>query len=890
MFIGKQRLLILFVAALLSLKDFAQKKPIDYKSLDQWEWFSERKISNNGEWICYGVGPANGVNIFYIKNMKTGKLLTFPNGKKGSFTKDNQRLYFTIAIPDQSQLDTMVIVNLNSLKTIRIPKIKELKISDYHSSTYAYTLVSGDKLDTLHIFYNNETQEISNVLQFSLTPEGKDVIYQKVINGKSSVIWRHINSMKEDTILSGINFVGGIQFSRDFSKLTFTWKEGESTGIAFYENNGKLIKLSRQSIEIPDTNYTIALNSVPEFSFSGKRLFFSMLYDWPFRKKKLTEEGSPVIWSYTDGEIQSIQKKQLSNELSKTYSFLWLIEKNQVLQLSEISKEELKLGNTKDEDFGLLTTSNPYRSKNQWDPDNRYDAYVINLESGKRKQIASNKKSLFSISPSAKYVVWFDMEKQHYFSYEMKTGINRQIDKGVVDILSDKKAVLPKNPDPYGISIWEEDDRSVIINTASDVWKLDPKTQSMPINLTLGLGKKEDIKFSYYTSVKESPTFRKGDTLLFFGENNYTKYAGFFALYPDLNKNPERLLYGPFCYTFPGMAIAKDKHSYVLSYGSTDFYGLFYSCDLQHFDTLYLLNKQQKEYNWYQSQLIRWKTFDGKKAEGVLYKPENFSSNKKYPMIVWVYENDDAKNLYSYRIPKWSGSIIDWTYYTSNGYLIFVPDIQYNIGKPGESAYNTIMSGILNLERNQWLDTSRIGLQGHSWGGYQVAYLITRTNKFKAASAGALVCDLISSYGEIRANEGQSRYWVYERHWGRIGATLWQKPQSYIENSPLFKANKITTPLLMMHNENDGIVPFDQSIEFFLAMKRLNKKAWLLNYPGENHTIKNLNNKKDFTLRMQQFFDYYLKNSQAPEWMVKGISALQQGYTSGLQLLEDKIK
>ena len=255
---------------------------------------------------------------------------------------------------------------------------------------------------------------------------------------------------------------------------------------------------------------------------------------------------------------------------------------------------------------------------------------------------------------------------------------------------------------------------------------------------------------------------------------------------------------------------------------------------------------------------------DGKKLEGLLYKPEDYDPAKKYPMLIYYYEKrSDGLNRYS--MPAPSRSTVYPSYYVSNDYLFFIPNIEYETGQPGPDAYNSVVSGAKHLiETESGVDADRIGLQGQSWGGYQTAYIITQTNMFTAAMAGAPVSNMTSAYGGIRWGSGFSRMFQYERTQSRLGTTLWEDMDRYIKNSPLFFAPNVETPVLMMHNDADGAVPWYQGIEFFMALRRLRKPSWLLVYNDEAHNLTRWANREDLSIRMQQFFDHYLKISLHP--------------------------
>jgi dipeptidyl aminopeptidase/acylaminoacyl peptidase len=280
---------------------------------------------------------------------------------------------------------------------------------------------------------------------------------------------------------------------------------------------------------------------------------------------------------------------------------------------------------------------------------------------------------------------------------------------------------------------------------------------------------------------------------------------------------------------------------------------------------------------------VHWTSFSGKPLEGLLYFPETIDPEKKYPMIVYFYERN-ADNLNVYTAPAPTRSTANRTYYASNNYIIFIPDITYQEGAPGKDAFDAAISGTQFVSNMfPFIDRENIGIQGQSWGGYQAAWLITQTDMFSAAMAGAPVANMTSAYGGIRWESGLSRQFQYEQSQSRIGGNLWEKTLHYIENSPLFYVPKIKTPLLIMHNDNDGAVPWYQGIELFSAMRRLNKPVWMLTYNNEEHNLKadSWANRTDLTIRMKQFFDHYLKGETMPLWMQSGIPAIKKGKELG---------
>ena len=245
--------------------------------------------------------------------------------------------------------------------------------------------------------------------------------------------------------------------------------------------------------------------------------------------------------------------------------------------------------------------------------------------------------------------------------------------------------------------------------------------------------------------------------------------------------------------------------------------------------------------------------------------------------------------MHNYNSPRPSASTINPIEYASAGYFVLIPDIRYTYpGKPAKSAYNCIVSGTEFVMRSFPIDSFKIGLQGQSWGGYQTAQLITMTKRYAAAMAGAPVSNMFSAYGGIRWGSGLNRQFQYESQQSRIGKTIWEAPELYRENSPLFHLPNVTTPLLIMHNDEDGAVPWYQGIELYNGLRRLQKPCWMLNYNEEDHNLTRVANKIDLSIRMRQFFDHYLKNEPMPIWMKKGIPAEKKGKTLGYENSEDR--
>ncbi|HEU0111971.1 MAG TPA: prolyl oligopeptidase family serine peptidase [Flavisolibacter sp.] len=875
--------LIAFIFPVIFLNTVsAQKKPIDLNSLDEWELYSERRISNDGKWVSFGISPANTKNrVLYLKNMQTQVTQVFTGASQGRFSSDNKCYVFLQPAVQKEQPDTTMVIQLASGQLEKLPGISSFGWADSNSAIR--TWFSGINKQQLKVSAANGDVLLTqnNTLRFALLPNGEGIFFVVQDSMGRHLVFSNLTQKVPDTVAKNQDDIGGLYMEGGGKKIAFTMSRDKQTGLFLYDYEEQTLTQLGIQNHTDDTGYVINADTKFRFLKNRNHMLYTTQYVYPARRIQLTGGARVEVWSTSDRELYTKQKASLPNQLNKDYYFSYNLSTGKTVQLTSVELDELQLPGADSSSYVLTSTTFPYQAQRQWDPVVRKDAYLVHLETGERKLVARNTAADFSFSPFGRYIVWFDMDKQHYYTYSLKTGTIQRIDKGITDALADTSPNLPQGPEPFGIAAWEEQDRSLLITTSHNVWKVTSSGQLPPLNIT-AFHQKKGLRFSYYAHWGSASFYTNTDTLLFQAVADKNKDAGFFSVTMSARPQVRPLIFGPYAFSYPGMDIASRGRQIVFSFGNTGFYGLFYTSDLLHFDTLHILNPERKNVNWYQTELVRWPIQKGVYTEGYLVKPEDFDPARKYPMIVWLYENGHARNVNSYIPQDWSSSYINFGFYASNGYVVFVPDIQYATGKPGESAYETVMSGVRFLQKQNWLDTSKMGLQGHSWGGYQVAYILTRTKLFKAASAGAVVVNMTSAYGGLRMNNGgESRQWIYEKNQSRLGASLWQNPGVYIKNSPLFGVDKIETPLLLMHNEKDGSVPLAQGIEFFSALKRLNKKAWLLNYPEENHVIRNPVNRKDFTIRMFQFFEHYLKGQPAPAWMIKGIPAIEAGFNKG---------
>ncbi|HTR79812.1 MAG TPA: prolyl oligopeptidase family serine peptidase, partial [Gemmatimonadaceae bacterium] len=433
----------------------------------------------------------------------------------------------------------------------------------------------------------------------------------------------------------------------------------------------------------------------------------------------------------------------------------------------------------------------------------------------------------------------------------------------------------PETPPAWGIAGWTKGDKSVLMYDRWDVWEFDPTGVKAPTVVTDSMGRREHIQLRVNTLDRVDGFVDPAQPLLLTAFNEDTKASGFYRTRLGVKQPPEKIVMADLKFGTP--IKAKNADVWMATKGTfVEFPDLWIGPSLASLTTkISDANPQQKEYNWGTAELVHWLSADGVPLSGILYKPENFDPAKKYPMITYFYE-ELSDGLYGY-VPPNGRNIINPTHYVSNGYLVFEPDIHYEIGYPGPSAVKSIVPGVEMLVARGYVDPKRLGAQGHSWGGYQTAYMVTQTNIFAAAMAGAPVANMTSAYGGIRWGSGIARAVQYEHGQSRIGKSIWEAPQLYIENSPLFWLDRVQTPLFIMSNDADDAVPWYQGIELFVGMRRLGKEVYLIDYNNDVHNPASRANQKDIAMRMQEFFDNKLKGAPAPDWMVHGIPAVDKG-------------
>lgn len=642
------------------------------------------------------------------------------------------------------------------------------------------------------------------------------------------------------------------------------------------------------------------------FSDDGKRLYFATSPVPPRPKKDtLTPDDEKVkmdVWTWTDSRLQPMQQKRLKEEKERGYATVYDLTTGIVTPLASREVSTVSVDYKTNSRYWLGISDMPYQVSSSWDPGHT-DLYLVDSQTGQKTKIANDlMASETRLSPGGKYAYWFDERDTLWRAWSVMDGKRIDLTRGLPSTFFDEEHDTPNLPGSYGAAGWTTDDRYFWVYDRYDIWQLDPTGREKPRNLTNAWGRQNKVRLRRVDLDPDERDINPTTDLYLTGFWESDKHTGIlrqrgddrraapisFREMSSLNKSQRRdnispnemsslqvLQHSPHRYF--GMNKAKNAPTMTFYRGNfSEPINLFITdTSFANQQQLTRVNLQQDSLRWGSVELVKWTGTNGVPLEGLLYKPEGMEQGKKYPMLTYFYERS-AETLSDYKAPSPSRSTINIPYCVSNGYLVFVPDIVYTTGNPGQNAYDCIVPGVLSLLNRGFVDRDRLGIQGQSWGGYQTAYVITKTNLFRAAMAGAIVANMTSAYGGIRWGTGLVRQFQYEKTQSRIGGTLWEKPMNYIENSPLFYADRVQTPLMLMHNDADGSVPWYQGIEMFTALRRLQKPVWMVVYNGEDHNLVQRHNAKDLGIRMYQFFDHYLKDAPMPVWMKEGRSAVEK--------------
>lgn len=916
---------LIILLALISVSSFAQKKSLTPDNYGTWNRIKDVSISPKGNTVIYTLSGETSNKSLHIYDANKNETYSVDRVSDPNIDySGNAVMYLSVADVDTVRemkrrkvdkadmpKDSLSIFYLNQSKIAQVYPVKNYQVPTKYGGYVAYLLTpKGSKKD-------------STILSELDREESKE-------NG-SRLIVRNINTEKEDTLY----FVRDYRFSEGTQQLVYHTSGKDSTqldaGVYTYDllsGKSKLVHASKGDIYHMDYNeagnmlsftedadtterrrrpysvyhwkqgmskamqittasnsaflkdHWVSNNTGPWYSEDDQRLYFATA-PAPILQDSLALDDEIVnveVWHYQDGRLYTQQNVRANRTRNKDYRCYYDLKTKKIVPLASADIPSVQVGNEGNARYGLGIDDQDHLKYISWLGYPYRDLYKIDMNTGSSKLIQEKIQGYPFVSTSGRYFTWYDREQKKHYGYDLEKEKRYTLTTEAKGTFYDEKNDRPMAPYEYGTPGWTLNDK-LLIYDRYDIWMVSPDQAESLRKITNG--RKDKTQYRIITLDDELDYIPSNIMIRWFNED--TRQEGYGRL--DINTGKiQTLIEGDFKLdTRPIKATDADALLYT-----KETYDIFPDLILadtlcQQSRTISEANPQQKDYKWGSIQIHKWKDSQGVEREGLLVLPEDFDANKKYPLLVNFYELNSHR-LHNHRAPYAHRSTINYVYYASKGYVLFNPDIHYEIGYPGKSCEIAVMSGVQSVIDKGFIDKDRVGVQGHSWGGYQVAHLLTKTDMFACAESGAPVVNMVSAYGGIRWGSGMSRMFQYEQTQSRLGATLWERPDLYLENSPVFNLDKVNTPVLILHNDEDGAVPWYQGIEYFVGLRRLGKPSWMLNYNGEPHWPVKWQNRLDFNIRMEQFFDHYLMNQPMPKWMKQGVPAVEKGIRQGLEL------
>ncbi len=903
--------LMLFVLTFVPLSLFAQtKKSMTFEDILKFKYISNSVISDSGDWVAYTISMERGDPETIIKkvddtleyNVKQGirplistnskwcalslipnaierenkeknklknhlKLLNLQNGKEYEiqnvvsyeFSNDSRWLLFKLTDDNEKKSDDdkkskkklgfkLVLKHLESGTEILISDVTEYKIDSLNR--YLFYTISDNNGKRDGIYYRDLLAEFC--------PEY--TIYAENNFGFSNICW-----YAQNQVLAFLS-----------SNLT---KEGEPyrSSLWLWFGEDKMLK-SIYPAELVEKNWFIPFKNNLKWNETGNILYFGMKPESErFRKEDrkiifndtnfynidtILSKVNLRIWHWNDDKIIPHQEKNWENERDKIYYAIYRMDSAKVIRLCDTFMSDIEI--TDNDRWTLGYSDKPYLKEITWDGW-YWDMYLVNLRTGERKLINKRMQNKGYLSPNGYLVAYY--KDRNWYLYDCETDMRRNLTESIDVNFWDEENDTPSEPNPYGFGGWVENDQGLYLYDMYDIWKFNSYDSSY-FCMTIGIGREEEKVFRIINTEPEKKYFKFRDSLLLYCFHKKKKYRGLY-LFETWVIGPKRIIEVDSLITF--QVKAKFANRYLIKIEKYDLYPDLYITDntFARFDKLSNLNLQLAKYKWGKAELIEWRNSKNESLQGYIIKPENYDSKKRYPVLIYFYERFSDR-YHEFVIPRINHRPC-YQIYVGAEYVMFFPDIKYGSGNPGLDATDCLVTGAQKLIDLGIADQHKIGIQGHSWGGYETAFIVTQTDMFKAAVAGAPVGNMTSAYSGIRLGSGLARQFQYEKEQSRIGGSLWDSLSNYIRNSPVFNAPNVNTPLLIMFGDVDEAVPWQQGIELYLALRRLNKNCVFLQYVNEPHHPRELHNRLDYAIKMKEFFDHYLLDKPAPDWLKTGL-------------------
>jgi dipeptidyl aminopeptidase/acylaminoacyl peptidase len=902
-----------------------QLKTLTLADYPRWSRIADVQLSDDGKWMSYAYTPNEGDGTLFIRDLAGSTVHKFVRGSAPIFSPDSRFVAYTISPPGQSagrggraggggggrggapgqgrgaqapaapaapgrtlhlfdlQTGQEVFSTPDPQTTVFAPDSRYLAVRRNPGTREGSTHQGSDFV--LRNLADGTTLSLGNVSSFAFNKAGTQLAYLVDAAGKSGngvymldVATGAMRPLDTDTMR-----YDDITWDREGLRLAVlrgeTPRNAEqrvNTLLTFTTTTGK--SLTNRSVYDPSKDAAfpkeMVLSELGSLTWSrdGTRVFVAAKQ----QKEKFEEPtgGDPrsnvEIWHWADDRLLSVQKVQAETDRRATFTGAVAVATGKFTTLADVDMPRVQV--TRDGRWAIGLNDKPYRRS--WDDlGGLQDMIRIDVANGARTTLVQGVRQNLGISPDSRYQLWFKDGK--LWVSDIASGARTDLSALSTENFTNTDDEQPIDKPSFGVAGWSRDGKSVLINGRYDVWQLPLVAGGKAVNLTRGLGARDEVRFrivNLNTDPDDDGSIDTAKPIVLSAYGEWTKKSGYFTLEPGKELRP---------------LIWQDKQISALRKAKNADRVIFTAQTFQEFPDYWTsttalaspvkvtdANPQQAEYAWGKRILVDYVDQRGNKLQGTLALPANYQPGRKYPMLVYFYEKM-SQNHHTYSMPTYDDRPHMSTY-ASDGYLVLQPDIVYTWGKPGSSALDDVTSAVKKVIELGYADPARVGAQGHSWGGYESSYIVTQTDMFAATVTGAPLTNLESMHNILYKQSGGGNAPLIQWGQGRMGTVPWEDLANYADQSAVHHVKNIKTPFLIMHGTADGAVDWNQGLEFYVAARRAGKQVILLSYPDEPHHLARKENQKDFQVRMKQYFDHYLKGTPAPKWMSNGVLFLDR--------------
>ncbi|RYJ44284.1 S9 family peptidase [Flavobacterium beibuense] len=843
----------------LSLPCFGQggtKKKVTEKDYGKWGTLHTVDVAEQADWVSFRMVYENADTLFVTNSSKAKKFL-LPNGTEGRFIGDSHFAY------RQSPF-CYEIISLSDSRRIRLNGVQWLDAVNNKRYIVTSSATSGSPA-TMFIRDRKGVvlREITDVVEYSISPD-KNAMAYIVKKGPHFEVWVvDLDTLSAMEIASGAYRYTSLAWQKDGSSVAFVKSVAKSEAvfskICCYNRSQNNLKECNIGDKLQPAGRRIDIEGGLVLSSDGDKVFFSA----DGRSNRDIAGGpvsdSPEIW-YSNTPLLYPTAKWIEGFQNNAVRYVWYPNLGMVNRIT--TKGMTQVGLTGRENYAIATGSNSYPVNYKFYPEKDY--HIISIKDKSQTVMLekqSSDPSMISLSPVSDLLAYYTGEDWHL--YDPAKQVHRNLTLGI-DTKWDTGGENHIPPViPYGVAGWSEDGNGLLLYDKFDIWFINVhsgkahritngREHNMVFRLELNLtGKAVNTNRMVLVAYDNAKATRR-----------YCLWKKDAALVNLCSENTWNDQISGDC---GGNLIFREQ-----SFEAAPRL-VFISAKTNERKIIHYSNAHQKQYEWGRSELVRYSDGKGNKLNAALFYPAGYMQGTKYPMIVFIYESL-SQRLHQYKNPSMHNEDgFNTANYTLDGYFVLMPDINYTIGSPGESATDCISAAVAAALETGSIDRTKIGLIGHSFGGYETNITVTKSDIFAAAVSGAGVSDVTGTYFSIGEDIGEPEAWRFENQQYRMGKSFFEDHQAYADNSPIVHAAAIRTPLLLWSGKDDSTVKISQSIAMHIALRRLNKQNIFLAYPKESHVIRNKLMQEDLTVRIREWFAYFLKDDRTHQWIAKGL-------------------